>query len=644
MQTVVRLKLLCCWMIVFALIASLSMSIPVQAANQNDLTTKYSVYQNAELLKEFAGRSQAIAYAKQFTNSYVEDIESRTWIWSQFPSYRVQVDGVTLLKAYATKDAAVQEAEQHRMASVIHLEQAGWVWNNYPRYRVYQSENTLDSWGFATLSEAKKEANKWSHSHVMDLHTSLWIWDNISDEQEAEMRKGEPVYRVFVQDNSESEWVYANLRDAVNKARQLPDARVVNTRNNDQTVYENNKRYTVYQNDNLLKTFYHIEEAIPYAKLWANARITEDGRDIWTNVPYYEVWQDEQSKTGSYRTLNEALSVAQSLPKATLANRIGKVIWDNADRLQVWGWNGSSSDSLIRSQVSQTIGLDVDSPTWFELTDASGAMKDTSSPQLVSWLHSQGFEVHPLVHNQFDSKLTSAFLADAEAQEAFITKLVNRCAALGVDGINLDFEALSGSDRDRFTAFVTALADAAHAQQLELSIDLPRGSVAWNHLTAFDHAALAKVVDKIMIMTYDHHYSGSDVPGSVAGLEWTENGVKEFLSYGIRRDQLVMGIPYYSRLWKLDANGNLVSNSSLLNKNIASLLASKNMSKSYDERFGQYRYTYEEDGYTYQFWMEDHETLKARMAIAKEYRLAGVAVWRLGHEPADIWETVVKEK
>ncbi|GIQ67657.1 glycoside hydrolase family 18 [Xylanibacillus composti] len=645
MQTVVeRWKTLCCLVLIFGLFASSWMTLPGQAASQKDQTTQYRVYQNDVLLKEFAGRNQAIAYAKQFTDSYVEDIETRTWIWSQFPAYRVQVDGTMLPKAYHTRETAVQAARQHQKASVIHLEQAGWIWHNYPRYQVYQGEKTFEAWGFATLSEAKKEANRWSRAHVIDLMTSQWVWDNISDQQEAEMRKGEPIYRVVGPGDTDTDFTYANLRDAVNKARQLDGAKVLHTAQNEQVIYENAKRYAVYQNANLLESFYHIEEASHYAKQWANARVMEDGREIWTNVPYYQVWHDEETRVGHYRTLNEALSVAQSLPQAMLLNRTGKTIWDNSNRLQVWGWNGSSSASLIRQQVSQTIGLDVDSPTWFELADANGTLKDTSSPELVKWLRDQGLEVHPLVHNQFDSKLTSAFLGNAKAQEAFISELVNRCAALGVDGINLDFESLNGSDRARFTAFVTALAEAAHAKGLKLSIDLPRGSIAWNDRTAFDHAALAKVVDTIIIMTYDHHYSGSDVPGSVAGLEWTENGVKEFLSYGIRRDQLVMGIPFYSRLWKLDANGKLVGNRSLLNKDIAPLLASKKTTKTFDSRFGQYRYEYQEDGFTYQFWMEDEETLKARMDIAKKYKLAGVAFWRLGHEPADIWETVVKEK
>lgn len=77
---------------------------------------------------------------------------------------------------------------------------------------------------------------------------------------------------------------------------------------------------------------------------------------------------------------------------------------------------------------------------------------------------------------------------------------------------------------------------------------------------AYDHEKLAHIADYIMIMAYDQYYSGSATPGSVAGLQWAEEGIKEFLSYGIPRDKLIMGIPFYVREWKLDSSGKGVSN------------------------------------------------------------------------------------
>jgi spore germination protein YaaH len=241
--------------------------------------------------------------------------------------------------------------------------------------------------------------------------------------------------------------------------------------------------------------------------------------------------------------------------------------------------------------------------------------------------------------------LTSQFLANPAAQQKFIRALVDKAADLGVEGLNIDFENLSGKDRAAFTAFIQSLTSAAHEKGLIISIDLPRGSVKWNHLTAFDHEKLATIVDYIITMTYDHHYSGSDKPGSVAGLAWTEEGVKEFLEYGIPRDKLLMGIPYYVREWKINGTtGALESNRAIYMKDLPALIATKKAVSSWDTQFQQYKVEYEEAGYQYVFWLEDEETVQARIDIAKKYDLAGVAAWRLGYETTEVWNSILPKK
>ena len=193
-------------------------------------------------------------------------------------------------------------------------------------------------------------------------------------------------------------------------------------------------------------------------------------------------------------------------------------------------------------------------------------------------------------------------------------------------------------------SFIKNLTKAAHARGLKVSIDLPRGSLAWNHLTAFDHVELAKTVDYIVTMTYDHHYSGSTTPGPVAGMQWTEQGVVEFLSYGIPRDKLIMGIPFYIREWKLDSTGKLVSNRAITSKTVKKLMKDKKATSTWDPTYMQYKVEYKENGFTYVFWLEDENSVKARLDIAKKYRLAGVSAWRLGQESPDFWQTMLLEK
>lgn len=624
----------------FAVLLFFQTGVPAMAASP-DLTTKFRVYQNSNQLKEFANKQEAIAYAKRWANSYVEEIGTRKWVFSQFPKYRVYEKSKPR-QTYFTLEQAIAEAGKLTNASIRHIESGGWVWHNYPRYKLYQGTFTQESWEFATLDEAKQEAKRWANSNIIDMETNRWVWDNIPAEKKEEYRKRENTLKVYQGKYSTSDWEFAYMEDAVKEALRWEHSYIVRMSDN-QKVFSNEHRFTVYQYNTKLKQFVGLDAAIAYAKRWDHARIQFDGQDIWNNYPYYVVYQHD-NKLKDFNELDEAMDYALSLQQTVVKTIDGSTVWDNSTGLLYWAWNGSMTDNNVKEVVGRTHALDVNSPTWFSLLDASGNVEDKSSPALVKWLRDRDIDVHPLVHNQFNSDLTSAFLADEKAQQKFIRTIVDKSAELGVQGINLDFESLKASDRDKFTKFVKTFAEAAHAKNLVFSIDLPRGSIRWNHLTAFDHAELHKYVDYIMIMTYDQYYSGSDTPGSVAGMDWVAEGVEEFLSYGIPRDKLVMGIPFYIRQWKLDANGKLAGTQAIYSRTVGELLASVAYEKKWDERFGQYRIEYKKDGFTYVFWLEDDETVTARIEIAKKYSLAGIAAWRLGQEPDSFWDQLAAIK
>ncbi|MDF2961423.1 MAG: glycoside hydrolase [Paenibacillus sp.] len=618
-----------------------------------DKTSKYRVYQDNHLLLETSDYKSAEGYARQFASSHVEEIGTRKWLWNNYPRYKVYQNGLSSSSwEFATLDEAVREASKWGHASIRDLGSDGWVWNNYPKYRVYQGNATLDSWEFGTLNEAVAEAKKWGNSHIIDLRDHQWVWDNIPASRKSELRSsGNKIYHVYQRTYTNEAWSFAYLEDAVKESLKWGNSTVVNSDMNNQVVFSNVKNYQVYQYSTLLDSFLSLDEAIAYAKQFDHTQIYNTStsefsskRSIWTNYPYYQVYQSDKW-IADYSSIPNALNFAMGYSNASIRLLDDKImIWDNFRKLQFWGWNGSSSSDTIRSQVNNTTGLDVVSPTYFTLADSSGNLTDTSNKDTVAWLQKQGHKVMPLVNNQFDSALTTQFLSSTEAQNKFIQALVSKGVELGVEGLNIDFESLSGKDRAKFTAFMQTLTKAAHERNLLISVDLPRGSVKWNAQTAFDHEKLGETVDYIITMTYDQHWKGSTEPGSVAGLQWVEEGIKEFLSYGIPRDKLIMGIPFYVREWQVDSSGNLIDNRALLMKDLPALIASKKATLTFDDRFGQYKVEYSDNGNKRVFWLENEETVKARIDIAKKYDIAGVAAWRLGYDEAALWKMMLQEK
>lgn len=619
----------------------LQAAAPLAAADSSRIT-QYRVYQNDKPLREFAGQNQAIQYAKYYRNSRVEKIQDRAWVWDNFPRYAVYANGETSPKLqFQTYNEALRAAEGLKHVYIRDYTKPGWVYSNLARYRLYHGHETKPAWTFATIAEAKKIAAYYPKSHIIDTATNQWIWDNLSTEQEEAERARGAVYVIY-KDGEPTDAAFGFLRDAIRASASIEGSKVVHM-NSGYTAHVNIPSYAVYQNGRERKQFHGLMDAVQYAKKLAGSEVIKDGRVWWTNIPYLRVFQGEEL-VRYFHARPSAVEFAGSLQDASVRTEDGRTIWSNSKRLLYLGWNGSSRPNVVLSQAANTQGLDIDSPTWFELAAADGSLKDTSDRAAAAQLQAKGIAVMPLVNNQFDRKMTSEFLADSAARKRFIEALVKKLIDLRVEGVNLDFEEVAAADRDRFTAFVGELAAAVHAKGLTISIDLLRGSAAWNHLTAYDHEKLAQLVDYVIIMAYDQHWRGSDTPGSVAGLEWTEQGILDYLSYGIPRSKLMLGVPFYVREWQIDAAGKLVDSRAVLMKDIPALLDSVDEKTEFDARFGQTKVTYHKNGFKYVFWVENEATVKARIALAKKYDLAGVAAWRLGYEPAELWTAMLQLK
>ncbi len=628
-----------------ALIGMTLLTQSIGIASAADLTTKYRVYQNDNLLREFSTYNNAVSFARQYNNSYVEEIGSRNWLWDNFQRYKVYQNGTPLPWAeFSTLEAATAEARRWANSSVRDTQGEGWSFSQYakPGFRLYQGEITLNSWFFTTLDEARAEARKWANAHVIDLSTMRWVWDNYSDAAKATARSYDKVYQVFQGSYTTESWKFAYLEDAINESLKWANSTVVNI-GRGTVIHSNIRAFHVLQHGVKLNEHLTLDEALQDARRWDHAVIKMNGKEIWNNYPYFRVYQNT-SLIGEFKSIKDSVTYAMRYANSSIQTYDGLRIWNNFRKLQYWAWNGTASSDTIRAQVKPTQGLDVDSPSWFTLADAEGNLTDKSSADMVRELQRSGIKVHPLVHNQFNASMTSQFLANKEAQQKFIRALVDRCAALGAEGINVDFEEMAASDRNRYTEFLRMITKAAHEKGLVVSVDLPRGSAAWNAKTTFDHEQIAQIVDYVAIMAYDQHWSGAPNPGSVAGLQWVEQGIKEFLAYGIQRDKLLLGIPFYVREWKLDAEGKMVSNRAVIMDALPKLMSDKKAVKTWDDRFQQYKVEYKEGGFTYVFWLEDEITVKARLDLAKKYELAGVAAWRLGYEPDSLWTMMIREK
>ena len=301
---------------------------------------------------------------------------------------------------------------------------------------------------------------------------------------------------------------------------------------------------------------------------------------------------------------------------------------------------GDSLASLSRNAQ----WLSVVSPTYFRIAVSANRAHledwDPTAPfpraRLAEARRHADFEVLPLVGcvDACGPKL-SRVLDDDEARTLHIDDLVRVAREQELSGLFIDYEELDASERN-VSRFVTDLSIALHAmgKKLGVVVQEPCGfdPSCRRAPFPFDLRAIAKLADLLVVMEYDYAVDGSAPPAPRA---WVERGLAKVVATIDDRDRakILCAMPLYGRLSSTVLGG---GDTAVLYRDVA------------PERIGNKRVTLgtlatdpealskvatvtagSRSGTLY---LEDRETLAARISLVAAYAIGGVALWRLGGE------------
>ncbi|HEY8363414.1 MAG TPA: glycosyl hydrolase family 18 protein [Tissierellaceae bacterium] len=297
-------------------------------------------------------------------------------------------------------------------------------------------------------------------------------------------------------------------------------------------------------------------------------------------------------------------------------------------------WDYTSVKVRNDNNIGILPGVNVISPTWFSVINSEGDIIDKGNKEYAKKYYEYGYEVWPLINNSFDPDLTHELLSSSRKREKLINNILNIYLDYGFQGINIDFENVYLKTRDYLTQFVRELYPVFKEAGLVVSMDVTGLSTSENWSQCYDRRRLSEVVDYMMLMAYDQHWAGSPVAGSVAEYDWVENSILGVLKY-IPNDKLVLGIPFYTRLW-IEKDGKLTSQAISMEK-ANQFIKDNNVELVWDERALQYYGELKKDNAVYKIWIENAQSLEAKASLIHKYDLAGIASWRKGFETEDIW-------
>lgn len=289
-------------------------------------------------------------------------------------------------------------------------------------------------------------------------------------------------------------------------------------------------------------------------------------------------------------------------------------------------------------------------PFWYKLDDLQPGHlihegNEESQRQVIQRAHDKGLHVYLLVHNLFYGTVTrgkevaSTVLRNEKYREQLIRNLRNEIKKFDYDGINIDIENLFIQDRDAFTAFMKQLASDLHKDDKIVTVSVPAntGDARANAWAAwFDYAALGKLVDRLVLMTYDEHNPRTS-PGAVASIDWVESTVRYALSQGVPSGKILVGIAGYG--WNWGAQGTKALYSSYALTKYHQQKAKAPIHWDNQSQAPYFSYT-DEQNIPHHVWFENSYSLRFKLQLVKKYDLQGIAIWRLGLEDPAVWTTI----
>ena len=234
--------------------------------------------------------------------------------------------------------------------------------------------------------------------------------------------------------------------------------------------------------------------------------------------------------------------------------------------------------------------------------------------------------------------LASVVLNNQQIIERLLSEIIRIMREKGYQGLNIDFENVLPADREPYNRFLQRAVDRMHAEGYFVSTAVaPKLSAHQAGLLyeAHDYAAHGRIVDFVILMTYEWGYRLGP-PQAISPL----NQIKRVLDYAVTvipREKIFFGFQIYARDWLLPHVPGQEAETFSCQEAVARAV-----------RFGAaiqydpvaqspfFRYTDEQDR-RHEVWFEDARSAQAKFDTVKSYGLSGISYWALGYPFPQNW-------
>jgi len=341
--------------------------------------------------------------------------------------------------------------------------------------------------------------------------------------------------------------------------------------------------------------------------------------------------------------------------------------------LAVDGWAPYWTLESSAEEISRRAGsMREVSPFWFKATGLTRIETDrnASSDLTKKFLdNTRDALVVPSIVDGLAAGQMATILANPETRRRHIGAIVKFAQDGDYDGIDLNYEQFAFADgrntweatRPNWVSFIAELAKELHDDKRTLTVSIPpvydAERTPQSGYWVYDYGAIVKHVDHIRIMAYD--YSVGE-PGPIAPLDFVRQAIKGAIKATGKPKKLVLGIPAYGRNWPVSSTGvcplpeagndiSVPGRTSVTARSVDDLIKRRNATPLFNSTTGEWWFEYKleiSDGITTcvqtrKVHYVDALGIRARMDLAIDARLGGVALWALGFDNDEVWDAIL---
>ena len=342
----------------------------------------------------------------------------------------------------------------------------------------------------------------------------------------------------------------------------------------------------------------------------------------------------ENKKMRAASSLEEIPAQAPDLPEYTSVSLDGKAI------VGFHAIYSEGGNDTLGEVLSEAPGMNVIAPTWYSIQNEAADYRSYASASYVEKAHEKGLQVWPVWDN-FNYALengtsidTVSLFSSMEMRDRLARAMVDETIAIGADGINLDMEGLPSECGPHYVQFLKELGILCRRQGLVFSID---NYVPFHFNNFYRLDVQGRVADYVIIMGYDEHTLGSSEQGSVASIDYVSNGLDRTLDQ-VPAGKVINALPLYTILWS--QTGSEPGSEYITLNNVDSFVERTGIEPEWNEETCQNYAEWTSGETTYRIWLEDEESILAKLNVMKAKEIGGAAAWRLGYGTPEVWQLI----